>query len=74
MSCEICGHDFCHSRCPNYIEKKAPYYCSICGQGIYEGEEYIKNLDDDYIHFECVQGIRPLLQWLGYDVKTVDDL
>lgn len=63
-------HDY---RCPNYIPPKASYYCSVCGCGIYDGEEYIKNQDGECVHYECVQGIRQLLKWLGYDVKTMED-
>ena len=33
----------------------------------------MENLDGDHIHYECIQGIRWLLEWLGYDVKTMTD-
>ena len=71
--CEICRQIPCHSRCPNYKPPKASHYCSICGEGIYEGEEYIENQDGECIHYECVQGIRQLLEWLGYEIKTMED-
>lgn len=72
--CRICnGTDECHPRCPNYEQKKNINYCSICGQGILDGEEYIENIDGEYIHYECIQGIRQLLDWLGYDIKTMED-
>ena len=71
--CEICRQIPCHSRCPNYVPPKASHYCSICGDGIYDGEEYIENQDGEYIHYECVQGIRWLLNWLEYEVKTMED-
>ena len=70
--CQHCLHDPCVPGCPNYQAPKAVYYCSICGQGIYEGEEYIDN-GSERIHFECVSGIRWLLDWLGYDVKEMRD-
>lgn len=74
MACEYClrtdGH---HPRCPNYEPPKAYHYCSICGDGIYDGEEYIENQDEECIHYECVQGIRQLLEWLGYEIKTMED-
>lgn len=69
--CRICFHDKCPSACPNYTPPKAYYYCSVCGEGIYEGEEYIENDDGEYRHYECFQGMRDLLEWLGYDVKTM---
>ena len=71
--CEICRQMPCHPRCPNYVLPKAFHYCSICGDGIYDGEDYIENQDGEYIHYECVQGIRWLLNWLGYEVKTMED-
>lgn len=71
--CEICRQIPCHSRYPNYVPLKTTHYCSICGDGIYDGEDYIENQDGEYIHYECVQGIRQLLEWLGYEVKTMED-
>ena len=72
--CEYCLNTFSHDpRCPNYIPPKASHYCSICDEGIYEGEDYIENQDGEYIHYECVQGIRHLLEWLGYEIKTMED-
>ena len=74
MACEYCGLSGTHhSRCPNYEPPKASHYCSVCGDGIYDGEYYIENQDDEYIHYECVQGTRQLLEWLGYEIKTMED-
>lgn len=75
MSCEYClqigeKHDF---RCPNYSPPKATHYCSSCGDGIYDGEEYIENLDGEYRHYECFHGMRDLLEWFGFDIKTMED-
>ncbi len=64
------GHD---TRCPNYIPPKASHYCSICDDGIYGGEEYIENDYGEYRHYDCFYGIRELLEWLGYEVKTMED-
>ena len=47
--CEICRSYPCNCHCPNYKSPKAPHYCSICDEGIYEGEEYIVNNDYDYV-------------------------
>ena len=75
MSCEFClqiggKHDF---RCPNYSPRKAQHYCSSCGEGIINGEEYIVNQDLEYRHYGCFHGMRELLEWLGYEVKTMED-
>lgn len=68
--CQYCLHNPCVPGCPNYVEPKAAHYCSICGQGIYAGDEYVAN-GGDYIHFECIPSMRWLLDWLGYDVKEL---
>ena len=72
MACEYCGQT-CgehHSRCPLAPELKFNHYCSSCGEGIYEGEEYIKNDDGEYIHYDCPT-TRKLVEFLGYEVQTM---
>ena len=71
--CSICGFNKCHPRCPNYEPPKAYHFCSICGEGILNGEEYIMNEDGEYRHLDCFYGIVDLLEWLGYEIKTMDD-
>lgn len=63
----------CPTSCPNYIPQKSAYYCSTCGESILTGEEYIKNEDGEYRHIDCFCGMRDLLEWLGYEVKTMED-
>ena len=74
MACEYCrritGHD---TRCTNFVTPRVNHYCSICGEGIYKGEEYIENENGDYRHFDCFYGMRDLLEWLGYEIKTMND-
>ena len=71
MACEYCRRDFAHdSRCPLAPEPKFDHYCSSCGVGIYEGEEYIENDDGEYIHYDCPT-TRELVEFLGYKVKTL---
>lgn len=62
-----------HSRHPNYISPKTKYNCSICDEGIQNGEEYIQNDNKDYAHFECVDYARDLAKFLGYNVKEMED-
>lgn len=59
--------------CPNYTPRKTLHYCSSCSDGICDGEEYIKNLDGEYRHCECFHGMRDLLEWLGFDIKTMGE-
>ena len=68
--CEICRNYPCHPRCPNYIPPKASHYCSICNEGIFNGEEYIENDDGEYIHYDCPTA-RQLAKFLGYEIKTM---
>lgn len=72
--CEICGMATGHNRhCPNYIPRQAVHYCSSCEGGIYGGEEYVKNTDGECRHYDCFHGMRELLEWLGYEIKTIED-
>lgn len=71
--CDICGFEKCPSSCPNYISPKTTHYCSICNEGIYDGEEYIENDCGEYAHWECVDYSRDLVRFLGYDIKTMEE-
>ena len=62
-----------HLRHPDYIPPKTSYYCSICNEGIQNGEKYIVNDNGDYAHWECVDYARDLAKFLGYDVKEMED-
>ena len=74
MPCNYCLRDYGHNpRCPLYKDKKSYYYCSICGDGILEGEEYIENDCGEYAHWECVDYGRDLARFLGYEIKTMDE-
>ena len=71
--CSICKQYPCNVRCPNYIPSKASHCCSICNEGIYDGEEYIENDDGEYAHWECVDYGRDLAKFLGYEIKTMEE-
>ena len=74
MPCNYCLKDYGHNpRCPLYKENKSTHYCSICGDGILEGEEYIENDCGEYAHWECVDYGRDLSRFLGYEIKTMED-
>lgn len=49
------------------------YYCSSCGEEICEGEEYIENSNGGYRHYDCFHSMRNLLEWLGYEIKTMEE-
>lgn len=69
--CSICMRTPCLPGCPNYEPPKANFYCSICGEGIYEGEEYIVNDNFEYAHWDCVDCGRDLADFLGYETKIM---
>ena len=72
MPCEYCGKYVTHHpRCPLYEPPKPTYCCSICNEGIYDGEEYIENDVGEYAHWECVDHGRDLVKFLGYEIKEM---
>lgn len=71
--CDLCKQSSCRFQCPNYKPAVPIYYCSYCGEGIYNGEEYIESLSGEYCHYDCIHGIRDLLEWLGHEVKIMED-
>lgn len=60
----------CHLRCPNANEPKFDRYCSYCGEGIYEGEEYVENDDGEFIHYDCPT-TREMVKFLGCEIHTM---
>ena len=75
MPCKYC-HQYGthHPRCPLYESPKATHYCSICNEGILNGEEYIENDDGEYAHWDCIDYGRDLVKWLGYEIKEMEEI
>lgn len=74
MPCEYClqiggKHDY---RCPLAPEPKFKHYCSICTEGICDGEEYIRNDDGEYAHLDC-SNEKQIVEFLGYEVKIMEN-
>ena len=40
---------------------------------VYNGEEYIRNDDGDYAHWECITGKKDLAEWLGYEIEIMEE-
>lgn len=55
----------CLPACPNYTQPNAKQYCSSCGYGIYDGEEYIENQFGEYRHKECFEGDERFIRVAG---------
>lgn len=73
MACEYCRRDFGHhSQCPNYESPKSNYNCSECGENILIGEEYVENDIGDYAHWDCFEGTKHLLEWLGNKIRIME--
>ena len=70
--CQLCNYYPCDNRCPNHIPE-ATHYCSSCGEGIRDGEEYIENEDGECMHWDCFRSIRDLLEFLGYEILTMGE-
>lgn len=67
MICDVCGRINGHLiGCPEYEDEKIKpsHYCSICNEGIYDGEEYIENDTSEYAHWECIDGKFSMAEWL----------
>ena len=75
MPCEYCQqYGTHHPQCPLYEPPKAFHYCSICNEGIINGEDYIVNNDGEYAHWDCIDYARDLAEWLGYQIKEMEDI
>lgn len=74
MYCEYChGYGYHKPGCPLYESLDANYICSICGEYIHNGDEYIKNDDGEMAHWECVNYGTRMLDFLGYKIKIMED-
>ena len=74
MACEYCHQYISHNpRCPLYKPPRTSHYCSICQEGILNGEEYIENDCGKYAHWECVDYGRDLVRFFGYEIKEMCD-
>ena len=73
--CSICKQLDCPPRCPNYTPMSCIYNCSICGEGIYPGDEYVENNNYKYAHLDCLDGMttKNLLSWMDMDYKICED-
>ena len=54
------------------LHKKQDIFAVIVRKA-YAGDEYIKNIDGEYVHRDCIPSIRWLLDWLQYDIKIMEE-
>lgn len=50
-----------------YLQKQESIVLFV--KKVFKGEEYIENYRNEFVHFECVRGIRWLLNWLDYEIQ-----
>ena len=72
--CVRCFKGCTFTQCPNYEPPEARYYCSICEEGIYPGDDYVENSDGEYAHLECVDTGSEMAEFLGYKVECCEEL
>ena len=72
--CEICHQIPCVPGCPNYERPhKTGERCYFCNDYICVGDDYIVNWLGMAAHYQCMSSTKDELEWLGYEVKTMDE-
>lgn len=57
--CEYCGHESGHTPgCPNEESSESRHNCIICDENILIGDDFVKNHNGDYAHYDCVNYIK----------------
>ena len=71
--CDICRQTPCHPRCPNAPESKPVKRCCLCGEGIYEGDEYLITTDG-CVCKDCLEdfSINQWLELIGESLTTAE--
>ena len=71
--CDICRQTPCHPRCPNAPEPKPVERCCLCGEGIYEGDEYLITTDG-CVCKDCLEdfSINQWLELIGESLTTAE--
>ena len=68
--CIECGSNPCAPRCPNAIEEKAIYNCTVCGSQIFEDDMYWDS-QDGCICEDCLDEMsrKEILELCGEPLK-----
>ena len=74
LCCPYChGVGYHEVGCPEYEPAQSSYVCCECNERINIGDEYIKNDNDEYMHYDCIPGDRQFVEWLGYEIKEMEE-
>lgn len=57
VMCQVCGSYPCNARCPNAPDPEVFARCEICGEPIYDGEDYYE-IDGQRYCEDCVYDAR----------------
>lgn len=73
MICPYCFSNPHISGCPNAPKPKHIYTCKCCGEGIVEGEEFVR-IDGEFYHLECLEdvGVKECLELVGVDTEVAE--
>lgn len=74
QGCGICeyGYGNC-AGCPNCNESIPKAECSICHEGIYAGEYYVENDNEQLAHWDCLCNHNDFEKFLDVEVKEMED-
>lgn len=70
--CYLCLHEICPPQCPNYEIPSYIHKCDFCGFGICNGEDYVKNIDGDYVHYDCINSTKEFASWCKCEVGRIN--
>lgn len=73
--CEYCGRLDHSPGCPKYESPPAIHICEYCNEGIQQGDYYLSNNDNKYIHKDCAYfaGLDWVIQWLGFNYEQMEE-
>jgi len=74
LCCPYChGVGYHKVGCPEYEPAQSSYMCCECNERINIGDEYIKNDNNEYMHYDCIPEDRQFVEWLGYEIKEMEE-
>lgn len=74
LCCPYChGVGYHKLGCPEYEPAQSSYVCCECNERINIGDEYIKNDNNEYMHYDCIPEDRQFVEWLGYEIKEMEE-
>nr|DAT43599.1 MAG TPA: LIM domain protein [Caudoviricetes sp.] len=68
---QVCRNNIYDQICsePTTTNKK----CSLCGEYICVGDEYVENYNGQYAHLDCLNCNRKSIEFLGEEIMTMNN-